>query len=956
MAHEDVREIAAPLPASTSSVGIILLVEDSPTDRLLLTEALVKAGQVRGDILSADSLRAARMVLSERDVDLVMLNLSLPDATGLEALRVISTAVPDTPIVVVSGHTDAIVHAAMAEGADEFLGKEDFQPERLVDLILGAAQRRVGTRRTCRVWEDAASILDAVHLPAAALDGKGRIVAVNSEWTRAADARGATGASTGVGVNYLTVCDQAVGPFSDSAREAAAGTRAVLHGEIERFVLEYPCVSDAGEGWWSLRVVPLGDLGGGAITTHLDITDLRRAETRLNRTDDFPGLDESAPIYALLDGEGQLVHVSLATIDLLGLQYRQLIGERLVDQLHPASAPEFTGVLDALRRQPGRREALALSVRDGLGRWCELDVTLTNRLDDPSVQAITIVGADVTAARRNLVVHRLESRLFERLPVPLALLDTHGVLVYINDQAEEVTGYRRDQIVGLAIGDFDLGSMQDDFEASLAAVAADGRWDGEYEVRRADGSITPVRATMEAVHLEDAGFDGVVLVWLDLSERRQLQDELAYQALHDPLTGLPNRRLFIDHLENALARATRSDDEVAVMFLDLDDFDAVNERVGHVEADRILQAVAALISSSLRTGDIVGRFGGDEFVICCEGLTAASAALEIAESVLQVLAVPIRSGAESIKVDGSLGVALAAPGARGDDLIRYAQTSMDVAKATGKGRIELFDDALGAQVRRRHHLAAELDKAREDGSIYTEFQPQHNLSTGELSGFEALARWAHPTQGQVGPCEFIPLAEETGRIVRLGRKILGDSVEALRTWMDAAPDRIVKVSVNVSARQLTDSTFPRMVAETIREACVPPGRVCLEITESALIDEGVAARAMAELKAVGVDLSIDDFGTGYSSLSRLHSFDLDHLKVDRSFVVGMTEQPQDEIIVTLIVGLARALGLDVVAEGIETQEQLDRLVAMGCHHGQGFLFGRAVSAEQVLATVMDVPS
>lgn len=934
----------------------VLVVEDSPSDRLLMVEALRDAGVAPRFIVTASSLRDAREALSGRRFGCVMLDLSLPDASGLEAVRVLASASPHLPIIVVSGRpADDVVYAAMAEGADEYLCKDDLEGPRLRDLLVRAKQRRAGSRRNRRLWTDAARALATIASPAVALDGQGRIIAVNQRWSETARAGRASSLSTGLGVNYLTICDQAAGPFSGGAKEAAAGIRSVLLGDVQHFTLDYPCPTDGRDRWFSLRATHLGEVGGGVIVTHLDITDLKLAEHSLRGSGRwFPTLDASAPVFGLLTADGVVEHLSEATVELLGLEDRPLRGLPLFDQLEPTNAVAVAAALDRVAVRDNAQETATLHVRDGEDRWRQLDVTLTNLLHEPSVAAITVVGSDVSDSRRIQIVRQLEPRLLELLPMPMAIVDAQGVVVHINDQAEEMIGYSRAQVVGRSTFEMELGPSDPAIGVAIAEALQDqGRWDGEYDLRLADGALVPVRSSMETLRDAEIDFDGILVGWLDISERRQLEGDLSFQALHDPLTGLPNRRLFLDHLELALARSGRVGGTVAVMVANVDGFRAINDLVGHDAADEVLCALGAVITGGLRTGDLAARLGGGELVVSYGELADPAEAVELAQAMLDAIGVPLVVAGERFPVTACLGLAMATPGVTGAELIRQAQAAVQEAKAAGSGRLQFFDDVLNVAVRRRHCIAAELDHAIESGALRTEFQPQHDLRTGTLVGFEALARWTHPTEGPLGPDEFIPIAEGSGRIGRLGRKVLADACRELRRWMDARPEQLVKVAVNVSPRQLGDPRFPQTIAEVLHETGVPAGRLCLEITESSLVDLDLAAETMRQLKEVGVEIAIDDFGTGYSSLSRLHRFPLDYLKIDRTFVSGMTARPEDEMIAKLIIGLAHALGVTVIAEGIEDEHQLDRLASMGCELGQGYLYGAAASAGEALQAVTE---
>ena len=938
-----------------------LVVDDNACDRRSITDTLVEAGAARANISSADSLVTARHVVSTTEIDCILLDLSLPDAVGAEGVGVLAAAAPEVPIVVVSGRrADALVYAAMAEGADEYLWKGDLDPARLHDLLTRAEQRRRGSHRSARVVrvvrDEASIVLDAIDAPTAALDGQGRIVAVNRAWAATALAAGATPASTGIGVNYLTASDHAVGEGSDGAAEAAAGIRAVLARTSPRFVMDYPARFGDHERWFSLRVTPLGPAGGGAVVAHLDITDLKLVERRLQRDEArlTSVLHESSPIFALIDADAVVQHVSRQTTELLGLGPTDTIGDSAFARVDPDDHAVARAAFASVLATPGARERLMVRALDAQDRWRDLDLVIVNLLSEPSVGAIAVTGNDVTDGRLNQIARRLETRLLQRLPTAVIVTDARGVVVYWNSLATTMYGYSVDEAVGRSIMDLNIGPTEPRIaEEIMTTVRSAGRWEGCYDARRADGSVIPVHTTLERVDDDEIAFHGIVGASIDVSERRRLEEDLAFQALHDPLTGLPNRRLFVDHVETTLARCSRTGRRATIMSIDVDDFKSVNDRFGHVAADTVLQWIGQLISGVLRTGDIVARLGGDEFVVCCDDLVDSTEVLLVADRISRALSVPFRSGADSVSVTASIGVAVSGPDARAETLLRNADAAMYAAKEGGKAQVELFDDELHEQVRRRIELAGELELelAIDCGQVEAHFQPLVALDTNRLIGFEALARWTHATRGPVSPSEFIQAAEETRLIGRLGRKILGDACAALASWLDASPEHPLKVAVNISALQLADPEFPDVVRRLIAAADVPPGLVCLELTESALADPELAAAALRRLKEVGVEIAIDDFGTGYSSLSRLHRFPLDHLKIDRSFVAGIPESVADVAIVTAVLNLASSLTLQTVAEGVETEEQLARLRELGCDVGQGFLWSRPVPATEALAMV-----
>ena len=538
--------------------------------------------------------------------------------------------------------------------------------------------------------------------------------------------------------------------------------------------------------------------------------------------------------------------------------------------------------------------------------------------------------------------------LLSQLPSAVTVTDIDGTIVCWNRLAEELYGYPASEVLGTPLAGLGVGpANRDEKRAIVRSVLTTGAWTGEYDTRRGDGSLVRVSMTVSRITDEDWGFDGFIGVSVDVSARAELSERLAYDTLHDPLTGLPNRRLFIDHVERALARNARSGDLTAVVVVDLDDFRGINERLGHEAGDRVLQSVAEVLTAELRNGDLVARLGGDEFFVCCDDVPSPAEAQQLAERIARALRVPLDLDGRRTAVSASIGVAVAAAATGPEAMMRNAYAAMYTAKSSIHGTVSVFDDAVHEANRLRQDQVRELRAALEAGDVETYFQPQVALVTGKLVGFEALARWNHADRGPIAPTEFIAVAERGGLIGQLGLLVLRDACAAAKRW-NRVSDAEVQVAVNVSAHQLADPTFPDAVRGIIASAGIPAHLVCLELTESALIDIEVASVAFAELKAIGVDLALDDFGTGFSSLSRLHRFPLDWVKLDRGFVQGMMSRTEDAIIVSSVVSLARALGLRTVGEGVEDVRQLERLTATGCDVGQGYLWSPAVPADASL--------
>jgi len=433
-----------------------------------------------------------------------------------------------------------------------------------------------------------------------------------------------------------------------------------------------------------------------------------------------------------------------------------------------------------------------------------------------------------------------------------------------------------------------------------------------------------------------------------------LQEQLHHQAYHDPLTSLANRSLFTDKVREAIA-ARRS--EVAVLFIDLDDFKTVNDSLGHAAGDELLVAAASRLRACLRPEDLVARLGGDEFAVMIEDAhDAEAAAVRVARRIMEAFVLPVGVGSESVAVYVSVGIATSHGGDfSAEELIRDADVAMYQAKTTGKGHFQVFHPSMGAAVLERHGLKEELRLAIERQELTLYFQPIVDLDTGRLVAEEALVRWEHPRRGLVGPAEFVPLAEETGLILSLGQYVLEEACQQARRWQasaeaDPTSASEVAVHVNLSAVELRDPELVTRVQKTLKSAEVDPRSLIFEITETVLLDnsERVTA-AIGELRELGVRFALDDFGTGYSSLSYLHTLPFDMLKIAKSFVDGLARGGREASFVRMIIELARTLGVTVIAEGIETQEQVDALVILECDLGQGFHLGRPEPVRPELA-------
>lgn len=437
-------------------------------------------------------------------------------------------------------------------------------------------------------------------------------------------------------------------------------------------------------------------------------------------------------------------------------------------------------------------------------------------------------------------------------------------------------------------------------------------------------------------------------------ERSSNDSETTRQALHDPLTGLPNRVLLTDRLTQGLGRLSRSQASLALLVLDLDDFKLVNDRRGHEAGDRMLVEVARRISEVLRIGDTASRFGGDEFVVLCEDVGSDHEAVAVAQRIAESLAEPFEIGGDQFHTRASIGISIArGPGVRAENLLRDADSAMYRCKQRGVD-YEVFDDVMRARAAKRLGLEVDLRRALAEGEFTLHYQPVVELTSGSVSSCEALLRWAHPSRGLVMPGDFIDVAEDAGLTLGIGAWALGSASRQAALWgMDRRSDSPLTVSVNLSARQCVSEETVDAVAAAIARADVAPGSVCLEFTEtSVMADLPRASRVLRALKDLGVQLAIDDFGTGQSSLRLLEQLPVDIVKIDRSFTAGMAQSRQEAAIVAAVIGLAHAFGLTTVAEGVETLAQVDRLRALGCDGAQGHYFAPAQAPSELTGLIL----
>jgi len=643
-------------------------------------------------------------------------------------------------------------------------------------------------------------------------------------------------------------------------------------------------------------------------------------------------------------GAAILAHQPLSTV-------RLTAGERLGPPVNPL---ERLRVLAALTSNTSLNAArtLASDTDRNVGRLVALQIGLGGG----GILLSLLLGLGLVAATRRQTAH---FRSLVTSSTDLVLVFAGGGCRYASDSASRMLGHVERELLGSGFERF----VHSDDRAALQAAAANGE-PRELAFRMADrfgawrhfqAHVTDLRA--------DRHVRGVVLNARDDTERVRLEEELARQAFHDGLTGLANRALFRDRLDQALARSERSRTALAVLLVDLDGFKQVNDSLGHDAGDQMLAQVAARFEGVLRPSDTLARLGGDEFGLLLEGANELRA-VAIARRLLDRLQTPFSVGGSELTIGASIGIVTHPGGlARSDALVRHADLAMYAAKDAGRGRFEVFRFEMARELGELLGLERELRLALDRGELILHYQPTYRIGARELTGVEALVRWDSPSRGLVKPDDFVPLAEATGLIIPLGERVLREACAQTASWSRRGllPDGFV-TWVNVSGKQLSTGGVSRSVQEALAAAGLPAGLLGLEITETSIVLGGPAGeRTLAELNelhALGVKIAVDDFGTGFSSLGHLRRFPVDVLKVDRSFVQGIEDDLRDAAITANLASLAHALGIEAVAEGVESSEQLAAVAELGCDLVQGFLFARpapAAEIETLLAELSEGP-
>ncbi len=768
-------------------------------------------------------------------------------------------------------------------------------------------------------------------------------------------------------VNYLNHSADAYTGMPISERSASwteslhpddvAATLRIWHECVRTgasYSTEFRIRSDDGAYRWHLAsATPAKDEHGDIIRwygTAIDIHDRKLAEQRMDRLatrlqDTLRSMDDA---FLTLDREWRFTYANKQAHALLNRWREDLPGKMIWTEF-----PELAGSIFYLEflRAFETGEAVAFEeFCEPLGLWIEARAY-------PSEDGLVISLRDISTRKEAEHQLKLAAIGFAHVAEGLVVVDPRGRIVSVNPAFTRMTGYTLDEVIGRAPRELlhaPTGRHDDAFFRQIATAAnSDDFWEGEIWCRRKNGEVFPQLLSLATVRDEHGHITNHVAVFNDITKLKEQEERLHRIAHRDPLTQLPNRSLLIDRLQHALAAHKRSGNDGALLFIDLDNFKMLNDGLGHDKGDVLLQLLASRLTSAVRESDTVARLGGDEFVVMIEGLspdraTAMHQVKTMSEKLVQAVTQPYQIGGHLWPLTVSIGITLFSDGENKDgEVLKRADLAMYQAKGEGRNTVRFFDSAMQAEVRARAVLQEDMRRAVDEQEFVLHYQPQVGRDE-RVAGAEALLRWPRGQQKEVSPAGFIRLAEETGLILPLGRWVLETACAQLACWSSRPETSRLTVAVNVSARQFRDPGFEKLVLEVLERTGADPGKLKLELTESTLIDDVEnTALKMRRLKARGLSFSLDDFGTGYSSLSYLRRLPLDQLKIDRSFVKDILADANAASICCTIIALGKNLGLEVIAEGVETEEQRDFLKQHGCHAYQGYLFGRPLPIEEL---------
>ena len=645
---------------------------------------------------------------------------------------------------------------------------------------------------------------------------------------------------------------------------------------------------------------------------------------------------------AVLRGD-TIIYANAAATGMLGASSAQeLLGKPIFDVVHPDFHEKLLARVRSSADQAFVTAMVELVFLRLDGTPIDVEVRGTSIVYDGE-PAVHVVARDVSLRKAQQTQLRLAAQVFAQGHEGILVTDAQARVVMVNQAFTTISGYRAAEVIGQNPRLLGSGRQDADFyRAMWEAIGTQGAWQGEIWNRRRDGTDYPAWLTISAVRDDQGAVCNFIGTFSDISEQRAARERINWLSHFDPLTGLPNRALLADRCTHDISTTQRDGRPLAMMVLGIDHFKLVNDTLGHAVGDQLLKQFARRIADALRDQDTVARVGGDEFVLVLPGDTPDGASL-LALRLMQLLAQPYVVDGAELNITASVGIAICPPdGLEFEALFTSAEVAMHQAKRLGRGKHRFFNAEMLRRTLAQAELVAALRTAAALDQLHLHYQPFVDLQTGRISGMEALLRWTHPELGVVGPAQFIPIAEQTGLINGIGSWVLRQVCRDMRDWSDRGIS-MLPVSINISPVQFREAALVQLIGTTLREFSIQPGMLCIEVTEGSLIEDVPHSELLLRsLKNLGVGLSLDDFGTGYSSLSYLKRFPFDKVKIDQSFVRGIGTSSQDAVIAKVVISMAHGLGLQVIAEGVETEGQCAFLRDNACDGMQGYFFSRPV--------------
>lgn len=943
----------------------ILLIEDNPADASLARAALAGDvdSDVRTDVVWVKTLANALVELAAQPIGCVVLDLGLPDGEGIELIDVLLLAHPDVPVVVLTGRDDTeLALEAVRRGAQDYLLKSEMATRMLRRAVIFAVER-VGIRaELARNEAHYRAVVESLGEGLVVQDADGRIRTANPQAARI------------LGLSF----DEVLGRVSADPRWRAVDENdrplpGERHPAMVAFRTGEPVVDfrmgihpPTGEmRWIDVSAFPMSERGQqtpyAVVSSFRDITAVRAASQQMRFQASL--LDAAGQAIIATDPAGTITYWNHAAETMYGWAAEDALGH-LVTEVTPSLEMEERAERISADLVAGHSWTGDFMMRDRDGRSFPALVTGTPIMDeDGRLTAVIRVSNDITERKQAAETMRRLSGIVESSGDAIISRDLDGSITSWNEGAEQLYGYSAEEAIGRDVPIFAPHGRETDVTDVIGQVVAGATIERFETTRRCkDGRLVDVSLTVSPTYDSQGAIVGASTIARDITSRKEAERALAHHALHDTLTGLPNRTLLEDRLEHALDRSRRSGATVCVILANLDDFKDINISLGRDAGDEVLLKVAERLASCVRMEDTLARVVGDTFAILVEATEGHEAAV-VAERIVTTLSESIPLGGGAFFVHASMGIATGSRMGRGErgrhmidsgEMMVEAELAMHEAKLQRRGHFCAYTSAMQEGLVERIAMKSDLERGLRRKEFLLHYQPIVSILSGAVVGSEALVRWQHPQRGLVPPMEFIPVAEQTGMIIELGRWVLQTACVEAAGWpekLDGSPAPYV--SVNVAGSQLQQPGFVEEVLGILERSRLPASRLVLEMTESSLIEDTERnIEKLKQLQKAGVSLAIDDFGTGYSSLSYLRRFGMDILKIDKSFVDQLGPDAIDSALVTAMVGLGANLGMKVIAEGIELPEQLADLRSLHCDLGQGYLFSRPVAADEFEAMLL----